>query len=76
MAKQLGLDGCQVVIFSLEKQESCAVRALGIIEQNLRQRHGQAGFRADICVSRMELVSAVTLRRGIRYDFPTYFGYQ
>ena len=23
VAKQLGLDGCQVVIFSLEKQESC-----------------------------------------------------
>ena len=64
------------MLLFLEKQESCAVRALGIIEQNLRQRHGQAGFRADICVSRMEIVSAVTLRRGIRYDFPTYFGYQ
>ena len=36
---------------------------------------GQTFFRADACISRVEFHSTCNLRRGIMYDFPTYFGY-
>lgn len=64
------------MLLFLESQSTCAVRSLGMIEQNLRTRRGQSGFRADLCVSRVEFHAEVTLRRGIRYDFPTYYGYR
>lgn len=53
----------------LEKQETLSMRALDLIEKNLN-------LRADQCIMRLEIESVCTLRRGIQYEFSTYFGYQ
>lgn len=68
-------DYLRMLLFLAPKQTS-GLRALGIIEQNLRKVYGQAYFRADLCISRVEFRSVCRLRRGIHYEFPTYFGYQ
>lgn len=64
------------MLLFLESRETSAIRTLGMIEQNLKGEHGQSYFRADLCISRVEFQSEVNLRRGIRFTFPTYFGYQ
>ncbi|MEY8411384.1 DUF5702 domain-containing protein [Lachnospiraceae bacterium 62-26] len=64
------------MLLFLAKKETVALRALGMIEQNLRMICGQTYFRADLCISRMEMQSTCHLRRGIRYQFKTYYGYR
>ena len=64
------------MLFFLSKKETAALRTLGIIEQNMRKVHGQTYFHADFCISRMEIQSVCSLRRGIRYQFRTYYGYR
>ena len=51
-------------------------RALDLIEENLKAEHGLTFFRADQCISRLEMESTCSLRRGVTYRFPTYFAYQ
>lgn len=68
-------DYIRMLLF-LEKKENAGLRSLDLIEQNLRKAKGQKYFRADFCVSKVEYSSTCTLRRGIRYKFPTYFGYR
>lgn len=53
----------------LQKRETLSMRALDLIEKNLN-------LRADQCIMRLEVESTCTLRREIRYEFSTYFGYQ
>ena len=53
----------------LEREETLSMRALDLIEKNLH-------LRADQCIMRLEIESVCTLRRGIQYEFSTYFGYQ
>ena len=59
----------------LEQKESKSLRTLSLIEQNMRYVYGQSYFQADACISRMELESTSKLRRGIRYTYKTYYGY-
>lgn len=68
-------DYLRMLLF-LTQKETAALRALGIIELNLRTVCDQTYFRADLCVSRMEMRSTCRLRRGIRYQFKTYYGYR
>ncbi len=63
------------MLLFLEKEEDIGMRALDIIEQNLRLEHGLAFFKADQCISKIEVKSTCNLRRGITYRFTTYFGY-
>lgn len=63
------------MLLFLKSQEEVGMRTLDMIEQNLKIRYGQTFFQADACVSRVEFHSTCNLRRGITYDFPTYFGY-
>lgn len=63
------------MLLFLNDRETNTMRALDVVEQNLRERKGLQFFRADQCVSKVELRSTCSLRRGIRYDFPTYFAY-
>lgn len=63
------------ILLFLSEKNTAALRTLGIMEQNIRKIHGQAYFRADLCISRMEVRSVCRLRRGIRYQFRTYYGY-
>ncbi len=53
----------------LQDKETLSMRALDLIERNLN-------LKADHCVMRMEIESRCRLRHGVKYEFPTYFGYQ
>ena len=68
-------DYLRMMLF-LEGKEARGLRALGMIEQNLRKKSGLTWFKADLCVGRMELWTECRLRREIQYRFPTYYGYQ
>lgn len=68
-------DYLRMLLF-LEKKERLGLRALDMIEQNLRSEHSLSFFRADHCISKIQLHSICRLRRGVTYDFKTYFGYR
>lgn len=63
------------MLLFLEKRERTGLRALDMIEQNLKKVHGAEFFKADCCISKIEAASTVRLRRGITYSFKTYYGY-
>lgn len=65
-----------MILLFLEKREEIGMRCLDLIEQNLRKIHGLEFFRADTCVTKLEIKSRCSFRRGITYTFQTYFGYQ
>lgn len=60
----------------LTEKEKLSIRALDMIEGTLREQFGLDFFRADQCVSKMEIKSTCKLRRGIQYKFHTYYGYR
>lgn len=64
------------ILLFLEKPEKAGMRALDLIEQNMKKVYGKTFYRADYCISRMEIKSTVQFRRGITYNFQTYFGYR
>jgi hypothetical protein len=64
------------MLLFLNKKETLALRALTVIEQNLRTIYGQSYFQADLCVSRLEMSSISLLRRNIQYEYTTYYGYK
>lgn len=68
-------DYLRMLLF-LEKREKTGLRALDVIEQNLKKVHGAGYFKADYCISKMEIKSTARLRRGISYTFCTGFGYR
>lgn len=65
----------RVLLFLNHKQEM-PMRVLDMVELCLRREKGLSWFRADDCISRMETVSTVSLRKGITYRFCTYYGYR
>lgn len=73
-----GLDYCTYLrgILLLTNREKLTMRMLDLIELCMRNEKGLSWFYADHCVSRMEVVSKVQLRRGITYDFHTYYSYR
>ena len=64
------------MLLFLENNNIRALRTLAIIEKNLQTIYGQPEFRADICISRIEIESNSKLRRGIVYKYRTYYGYK
>lgn len=64
------------ILLFLNRKEETAMRCLDLIEQNMQKIKGLDFFRADICVTKLEVRSRCSFRRGITYTFPTYFGYQ
>lgn len=64
------------VLLFLKHRQEMPLWVLDMIELCLRQEKGLSWFRADDCISRMEITSTVKLRRGITYRFSTYYGYQ
>ena len=65
----------QMLLF-LEKKETLAMRALDLVEMNLRTQSGQTYFRVDACVTGAKFAVRCPLRRGVRYEFSTVFQYQ
>ena len=68
-------DYVRMLLF-LTSKEKLGLRALDMIEGTLRGRFGLTFFRADQCISKIEMKSTCKLRRGITYQFPTYYGYR
>lgn len=64
------------ILLFLEKRNHVTMRALDMIEQNLKKVYGLDFFRADFCVSKMQIKSKCNLRRGVTYQFFTYYGYK
>lgn len=64
------------VLLFLSRSQKMPLRVLDMVELCLRQKKGLDWFRADDCISRMEVGSTVSLRRGITYRFSTYYGYR
>lgn len=60
----------------LEKKETVSMRALDLIEENMKSVHGQAFFRADTCVTGMKVNVVCSMRRAVRFKFDTVFQYQ
>ena len=64
------------MLLFLEKKEGIAMRCLDLLEQNLKKIHGLDFFRVDTIVTKMEIITKCSFRRGITYKFPVYFGYR
>lgn len=64
----------QAMLF-LKKKEELTVRALDLIEQNLRVKHGKTYFKADACITGAAFQMSCPLRRGVKYDFRTIYQY-
>lgn len=60
----------------LEKKETVSMRALDLIEENMKSVHGQEFFRADTCVTGMKVNVVCSMRRAVRFKFDTVFQYQ
>ncbi|WP_408607097.1 DUF5702 domain-containing protein [Hespellia stercorisuis] len=64
------------MLLFLGNKDSCSMRALDLIEKNMQQSKGLTFFKVDYCVTKIQVKSIVSLRRGITYEFPTYFAYR
>ena len=60
----------------MEDQDNTAMRALDRIEENLAGEHGMNYFRADYCVTKLELKNAGVIFGDLTYTYPVYFGYE
>lgn len=63
-------------LICLGDQTSLCRRCVDIVEWNLQTVKGLTWFRADQCISKVEVQSTLHLRRGITYQFSTYYGYR
>ncbi len=68
-------DYLRIILF-LTKKEDVAIRALDLIEEDINVGKEQDFFRVDQCVTKLEVKSKCSFRRGIQYTFSTYFGYR
>lgn len=68
-------DYLRILLF-LESAQTSGMRAMDMMEKALASEKGLTFFRADYCVSCMEVQSVFSFRRGIRYQFSTSYGYQ
>ena len=64
------------MLLLLEDRDTLVMRALDMVELNLRSRDGLEFFRADNCVSAMEAEFTCSLRRGVEYRFSSRYGYR
>lgn len=64
------------ILLFLNNKEETAMRCLDLIEMDLQKIKGLDFFKADLCVTKLEVENRCSFRRGIIYTFPTYFGYQ
>lgn len=65
----LGYEDYLKGLLLLESRENLSMRCLDLIESNLQ-------IKSDECVTKMEIVSEVKLRRGVEDSFSTMYEYQ
>ena len=64
------------ILLALESRQTKCMRALDLIEINLRGESGTYAFRADSAVCRAQIDSSCALPRSVNYDFSTAFSYR
>lgn len=72
----LGYEEYMRILLFLGKKKKLRLRTMDLVEKNLQMVYGQDFFQMDACVSKIEWSSTCSFRRGIQYQFQTYFGYQ
>ena len=60
----------------LTNQNETVMRSLDRIEENLVSEHGLNFFRADQCVTKIEMKNIAGIFGGMEYTYPVYFGYE
>ena len=60
----------------LKSKEELSMRALDLVEMNLRSGMEKTFFRADACISGADFDMTCYLRRGIRYQYHILYQYQ
>ena len=60
----------------LKSKEELSMRALDLVEMNLRSGMEKTFFRADACVSGADFDMTCYMRRGIRYQYHILYQYQ
>lgn len=63
-------------LYFLKSEQVCIMRALDLVETNLKRKFGTETFRVDHCVAKLQIKSKCKIRRGVNYQFSTYFGYE
>lgn len=69
LEKGMGYEDYLIGFLLLEKRETLCMRCLDLIETNLN-------LRVDCCMTKVQVESNATLRRGIKETFTTRFGYR
>lgn len=60
----------------LENTENVTMRTIDRTEENLKSVYGLDYFRADFCISKLEVMTKAEITGGLTYSFPAYFGYE
>lgn len=63
------------ILLLLKQKETLTMRALDLVELNMRTASGKTEFRADACFTGAEFSIVCPMRRGIQYKFNTIFQY-
>lgn len=74
--KGLTYDQYLEILLFLSKPNNVRMRALDLIEQNMRYVYGKENFRADVCINQLQIQTVSHLEHGMTYKFDTEFGYQ
>lgn len=67
-------DYLRIILF-LKNTDTLAMKALDRIEGNLRNIHEKTELHLDCYMTKLRLDNKATIRPGIQYQFPAYFGY-
>ena len=68
-------DYLRIFLF-LKAPEELNMRSLDRIEENMKTEYGMNYFRADQCITKLEIENKAEILGGVTYTFPAYFGYQ
>lgn len=60
----------------LKSEDTLAMKALDLIEQNMRTETSNSSFCIDSCVVKLKTHNKAIIRDGLTYQFPMYFGYE
>jgi len=65
----------QILLYLKGKVTLC-MRALDLIEENIKRIDGHSFFRVDHCVTGLEVQAECQFRKGVEYHFSTMYQYQ
>ena len=72
----IGYEDYLRMFYAVTEKETMRMRAIDMLEINLRKQEEMDYFRADKSVNKIEMRTTCTFRRGISYQFKTYYEYR